>query len=474
MAKRFFVGIGVEFVEGGASGWGVKFGDRAFAVGVPFRPGRQPIHYGWVVAVVGTLGMVASVPGQTIGVNVFNEKLIEALGLSRLSVSTAYFVGTAGSGFLLPYAGRLFDRLGARKMIVGASVSLALSLGYMSVVDQVAGGVEAVAGVDASKMWIRMTCLVLGFFLMRFFGQGLVMMTSRNMIGKWWVAHRGKVFSIGGIAVTVCFSLAPKLFNEMIETFGWRESWRLMALVLAPGFCLVAWLFFRDNPAECGLEADAGKPLDTKRAEDPEFKLVKEFTRGEALRSFSFWAFSLVFALQACYFTGYAFHVIDVAADLGRDAGVMLNLFVPTAILNAGVSLVVGWMSDRCRLKYLLAFMAFGNALAAFALAALHGSAMPVALVVGFGVSGGCFGAISGVFMPRFYGLKHLGAISGFFASIIVIGSAVGPLAFSMARGWTGSYATAHIVAVVLALGLVASAFWADNPQRRLEPYSFS
>ncbi|MDQ8185862.1 MFS transporter [Pelagicoccus sp. SDUM812002] len=464
----FFAGIGVVFAVGEASWWGVSFGQRAFAAGTPFRPGRQPLHYGWVVAIVGTLGMVASVPGQTIGVNVFNEKLIEALGLSRLSVSTAYFVGTAGSGFLLPYAGRLFDQWGARKMIVVASLALALSLGYMSVVDGVAGGLGSAFRGDASKMWIRMGCLIFGFFLMRFFGQGLVMMTSRNMVGKWWVAHRGKVFSVGGIAVTVCFSLAPKIFNEMIEAIGWRESWRLMALVLAPGFCFLAWLLYRDNPSECGLEADAGKQVDEKRAADPEFRLVKEFTRDEAVRNFSFWAFSLVFALQACYFTGYAFHVIDVAADLGQDAGAMLNLFVPTAVLNAGVSLVVGWMSDRCRLKYLLAFMALGNALAAFGLVGLEGSGMRVALVIGFGVSGGCFGAISGVFMPRFYGLKHLGAISGFFASIIVVGSAVGPLAFSAARGLAGSYAMAHVVATVFAVALVVSSFFADNPQRKL------
>ncbi len=412
--------------------------------------------------------MIASVPGQTIGVNVFNEKLIEALGLSRLSVSTAYFVGTAASGFLLPYAGRLFDLMGARRMIVGASVALALSLVYMSVVDRVAGGVESLAGFGSSRMWVRMGCLILGFFLMRFFGQGLVMMTSRNMVGKWWVAHRGKIFSIGGIAVTVCFSLAPMVFNEMIEAWGWRESWRIMALILAPGFCFVAWLLYRDNPDECKLEADAGKQVDSKRANDPEFQMVKEFTRAEALRSFSFWAFSLVFALQACYFTGYAFHVIDVAADLGRDAGAMLNLFVPTAVLNAAVSLFVGWMSDRWRLKYLLAFMAFGNALAAFGLFAFDGVAMSVALVIGFGVSGGCFGAISGVFMPRFFGLKHLGAISGVFASIIVIGSAVGPLAFSIARGFAGSYNLAHIVTTAIGMGLVGTSFWADNPQRKL------
>lgn len=458
----------MEFGAGWARGFGVRFGERAFAEGVPFRPGSRPLHYGWVIALVGTLGMVASVPGQTIGVNVFNEKLIEALGLSRLGVSSAYFVGTAASGFLLPYAGRLFDRLGARRMIVGASVALALSLCYMSLVDVAAGAVEAALGAGGAENWIRMGCLIFGFFLIRFFGQGLVMMTSRNMIGKWWLAHRGKVFSIGGIAVSVSFSLAPKVFHEMIEAFGWRESWRIMALVLAPGFCLVAWLLYRDNPSQCGLEVDAGIGVDAGREANPEFRLVKEFTRSEALRSFSFWAFTLVFTLQSCYFTGYAFHVIDVAADLGRESETMLNLFLPIAVLNAGVSLFVGWMSDRWRLKYLLAFMASGMVIASLGLAALEGPAAPIALVIGFGISGGCFGAISGVFMPRFFGLKNLGAISGIFASSIVIGSAVGPLAFSLARSFSGSYGIAHFAAAAFSGLLVASSFWADNPQRKL------
>ncbi|EDY81141.1 transporter, major facilitator family [Verrucomicrobiia bacterium DG1235] len=446
----------------------MKFGDKVFRVGFPFGAGRAPLHYGWIVAAVGTLGMVASVPGQTVGVNVFSEKLIEALGLTRTNVSAAYFVGTAVSGLALPFAGSLFDRFGARRMIVWASFALAAALGYMSVVDRVADGVGGVLGFGESNFWIRMVSLILGFFLMRFFGQGVVMMTSRNMIGKWWVSHRGKVFSIGGIAVAVCFSLAPKVFDGMIESMGWREAWRLMAICLVPGFVFVAWLLYRDNPDECGLEVDVGKLPDAKQADDPEFRFVKEFSRSEALGTFAFWAFSLVFALQALYFTAYAFHVVDVAADAGVSKGAMLNLFVPAALLNAGVSLFVGWACDRWRLKYLLAFMAGGNAVAALGLAALDGWWLSAAVVVGFGIGGGCFGALSGVFMPRFFGLKHLGAISGFFASLIVIGSAVGPLLFSVTRGATGSYELVHWGAGVASLVLLASAFWADNPQRRL------
>ena len=40
--------------------------------------------------------------------------------------------------------------------------------------------------------------LTVGFFLIRFTGQGFVTMAGRNMVAKWWEYHRGKVFAIYG------------------------------------------------------------------------------------------------------------------------------------------------------------------------------------------------------------------------------------------------------------------------------------
>lgn len=48
------------------------------------------------------------------GVSVFTDALLEALRLSRDQLSLAYMFGTLLSGALLPYAGRLYDRFGAR------------------------------------------------------------------------------------------------------------------------------------------------------------------------------------------------------------------------------------------------------------------------------------------------------------------------------------------------------------------------
>jgi hypothetical protein len=55
-----------------------------------------------VVLVAGTIGVIASVPGQTAGDSVFTDHLSDGTGLSRLQVSIAYLLGTGTSGLLLP------------------------------------------------------------------------------------------------------------------------------------------------------------------------------------------------------------------------------------------------------------------------------------------------------------------------------------------------------------------------------------
>ncbi len=79
-----------------------------------------------------TLGTLLSIPGQTMGVSVFTDYLIRDLDLSRNDLTSAYMIGTILSACVLPFAGCCFDRLGARVMIVIASLALGVTLLYLS------------------------------------------------------------------------------------------------------------------------------------------------------------------------------------------------------------------------------------------------------------------------------------------------------------------------------------------------------
>ena len=137
----------------------------------PFAPCQCPFFYGWVIVLATTLGTIASIPGQTMGVGVFADKLMGALGLTRTQLSSAYMLGTIASSLLLPWAGSLTDRLGTRVMVVVSSVGLGLSLLIMSF--------TAVIPTLVNTSLLCMGLMAGGFFLIRFFGQGCLTLVSR-------------------------------------------------------------------------------------------------------------------------------------------------------------------------------------------------------------------------------------------------------------------------------------------------------
>ena len=77
----------------------------------------------------------------------------------------------------------------------------------------------------------------------------------------------------------------------------------------------------------------------------------------------------------------------------------------------------------------------------------------------------GLAGVLTNVSWPRFFGLTHLGAISGFAMSLNVAGSALGPAIFSLAERYGGnSYDFACYAVLLIAMVLLVLGFKANNP----------
>ena len=157
----------------------------------PFDPARLPFFYGWVIMVVATLGIVFSIPGQTMGFSVFTDILMEELGLSRVQLSAAYCVGTVMSGLALPYLGRLFDRFGGRRMAVGSALATGLVLLGLSQLRLVIDFWLGVLPQAVSPTVLSFAVILVGFFLIRASAQGVLTLTSRNLMGKWFDYYRG-------------------------------------------------------------------------------------------------------------------------------------------------------------------------------------------------------------------------------------------------------------------------------------------
>ena len=187
----------------------------------PYDIRALPFYYGWVIWVLSTLGFLFSIPGQTMGMAVFTDHLIEALGLSRTQLSMAYLAGTVGSSLFLTRAGRLFDQLGGRIMVAMASTLLGCMLLFISVTDRIADAFGG--GIIASFLFIT-----IGYFGVRFFGQGVLTSASANTMLFWFEKRRGLMASARGVFVSFGFSVAPLGLAWLIAGGGWRGAlWQL-------------------------------------------------------------------------------------------------------------------------------------------------------------------------------------------------------------------------------------------------------
>ncbi|MCB9247580.1 MAG: MFS transporter [Ignavibacteriales bacterium] len=409
---------------------------------------KFPFFYGYVVLLSGTIGVMLSVPGQTVGISVFTDFLIRDLNISRESLSLAYLIGTLLSSFILTYAGKFYDRFGSRVTSMLAGFFLGLALIYLSSLTSINNYIIQF-NFPVSNNILIFTLLVIGFLFVRFFGQGVLTMASKNMVMKWFEKRRGMASAVMGIAISFGFSYSPKIFDDLINNFGWQSTWLYIGIFISIIFVIFAFITFRDNPEQFGLIPD-GREIIIKRKTAPKFHADKNYTLSEARVTYNFWIFNLTLALQGLYITALTFNIVDIftKAGLGREDAILI--FLPVSVIAVIFQIGGGYLADIIRLKYLLIAQLFGNLISMIGLIFLSEGIPLYLIILGNGIAGGLFGVISSVSWPRFYGTKHLGEISGYSMSWIVAGSAIGPYLFSLLFHLQGDYVFAGIVMFVI------------------------
>ncbi len=431
---------------------------------VPFGADRFPFFYGWWIVGMGTLGIVMSIPGQTIGVSTFTDSLLDALGMNRDTLSLAYMCGTITSSLILTKAGKLYDRYGARPIAITASFGLGVALLYMSQVDKILQ--FFIHDAQTTPVVLTFIAILFGFLLMRFFGQGVLTLASRTMMMKWFDTKRGFAMGFSNVAISLLFSMAPVLYEYLIQQYGWRSAWQFTALVLIFIFPIIIFVFFRNDPTDVGLVPD-GQPINPKAVKN-HFPVKQDFTLEAARKTLSFWVVTGLLAMQGLYITGFTFHVVSIFAEAGLSRATAISVFQPTAITAVIFTLGFSWIADKTKVKYLIYIMSLGGGLACTGMIILDYTIGFYLLVFGNAFMMSLFGVVNSIAMPRFFGKQHLGAIIGQVMTVVVFGSAIGPYLMSSSLSYTGSYWISGLVCMVCFLSLGIAAIYMKNPQEEL------
>lgn len=400
------------------------------------------VFYGWVMVSVAALGLFASGPGQSHTFSVFNQLIAEDLGLSLTDVSWAYGLATTAAAFLLPLMGRQVDTFGARKSLIGISLGLGVACFFF--------------GAVANLLW-----LVVGFGLLRFLGQGSMMLGSANLVAQWFTKQRGFAMSLMALGFALSIAVHPKLGQYLIQEFGWRTAWfglGLMTwLMMVPVLLVVVW----DKPSLLGMHPD-NEPL-AEGATAPE---LTGPTLPEAIRHRSFYLLCLAWFGFSSLVTSLHFHQVNIFKFQGIAPEWATSSFVITAISMVFFMPAVGWCCDRFRTRYMLAAGLCVQSLALIAVTFVTSVPLLVVYAVIFGLNNAFTMTLFGYLWPRYFGRKHLGRIQGTGQMVAVIGASVGPIPVSLAFDKFGDPTTTLWITAIypVVVAIIAVIFLATHP----------
>lgn len=396
---------------------------------------RLPVHYSWVVLLAGTIGFAMTVPGQTVGVSVFLDFIIDDLGLGRSTVSAVYTAGTLVGSFSLPFIGQAIDRFGPRRAVILIGSAFAAACIFMGFVGS-------------------LIALFVGFALIRGLGQGALSLVSMHAINLWFVRRRGLAIGLAGLGMAVATSTMPLLINRMIGAFGWRTAYALLGVGVAVVVLPVGGGLFRFAPERYGREPDGKRFEGTARVSDTE----RNLTLAQARRTITFWLFAGGAFLTSMLGTGLVFHHFSIMEANGLSRQVAATIFVAFGITQAVSNLGTGWLLDRVPPRFLLAGAQAAMTAAMVLATRVTPGAMLIAYGIVLGTMQGMSGAITLTVYPHYFGRTHQGAIKGMVSTISVAGTAAGPLLLAVGFEISGSYRPVLLAAALApaAIALVA------------------
>ena len=406
-----------------------------------------PFYYGWIILPITTLAVFISGPGQTYSISIFVNPIIDETGWSRSMVSGLYTAGslTAASGMFV--VGRLLDRHGARVMLVLAAIFLGLGALWMS---RITNPLE----------------LYLGFAIMRLMGQGSLSLIPETLVALWFIRLRGRVMAINALGSVAGQATFPFVILFLISSFGWRDTWVVIAFIIWGTLILPASIFVRRTPESVGLFPDGNtRPRIDRYSKQKTSIDEQSFSLKSALKTKTFYLLLFAGTSQSTISTALVFHQSSVIASKGLDpsfSAAIFGVMAPMALLG---NFLAGFLVDKFPNRFVLASaqLILGVAM----LMALMMSSPLQAITYGalLGLAGGMASITNAVIWPNYFGRKHLGSIRGIVTTAMVASAALGPWPFGILFDITGTYTWAILLGLALPITCAICAIAAIPPK---------
>jgi len=341
--------------------------------------------------------------GQSFFLGLFNAPIRNELDITHGQFGNIYAFATIFSSLLLIWIGKKIDEYQIIYYSFFVILLLFLSSLFFSFINNI-------------------YFLVVGIFLMRFSGQGLMSHTSTTTISRFFDKSRGKALSTIWFGLSSAEFILPVLVTYLFVIYSWRTVWLGIAIVIIIFLPLVI------------LNTIKSVRLESREKEKNSIKSykIKSWRRREVIKDYRFYIVSLNMLAMPWIATG-----VFVYQSFISDSK-MWNIYtIPKAFMIYSIASIVtlffsGYLVDKFTSRKLIPLMNIPLLLAMFVLIFYQHEFSAFIFLGLVGVSNGLANVLGSSTWAEIYGVKFIGSIKALTTALMVFSTAFGTAVFGL------------------------------------------
>jgi len=341
--------------------------------------------------------------GQSFFIGLFNSSIRSDLNISHGQFGTIYAMATLLSSLALIWIGKKIDDFKLIYFSFFVIFLLFFSSIFFSFINNV-------------------SLLIVGIFLLRFSGQGLMAHTATTSISRYFNLNRGKALSVTWLGLSSAEFILPITMVFFLSIYSWRNIWLSIGLIVILLLPIIS-LFTIKNITLSSREKGNFGFKETN---------IKSWTRHEILLDPKFYLISLVMLALPAINTGVFVYQSFILESKNWDDFVIAKSFMSYAILSVTTLFISGPIIDKYSSKKILPLMNIPSLLAMFILFYFDNHISSYFILGLMGISNGLANVLGSSTWAEIYGVKYLGSIKALTTAMMVFATAFGTAAFGL------------------------------------------
>lgn len=411
------------------------------------------LYYGYYLVGAAMVAQFVSIGSQNYIIGAFFKPMTSDLDWTRsqftLGRTVAQFV-MAFTGFFI---GGHVDRHGGRRLMLIGIAILSASLYALSFVHHL-------------WQWILLNGIILTI------GAAMIGNLVVNVtLSKWFVEKRGQAVSFASMGVSMAGVVLPPVMTHIIDAWGWRTGWRVMAIFAALLMVPTA-LMMRRAPEDYGLNPDGrtNAQMATGMGDRARAEYAMSMTRRQAIRTATFYMLVIGFGLFGVTIGVMLLQTIPFMTDAGYSRNVASLMIVLSSIPALASKPFWGYAMDHWDPKKLASAGAVITGISMIIITVSVNSTTDWAVYAGFILLGFGWGGmipLQEVIWASYFGRRYLGSVRSAGLPFALVLGAGSPLLVSIYFDHVGDYNGAFLIVAGLNIAASAMLLFIPKPGQR-------